>query len=178
MQCALAKHSYARLLEYARVQMQRDYASKKGRANTPIEVVADCVTFLSAAGVIAKILFPTSTRSRAKIRGPNLRRLLKVPDSLQLNSTLIRNAFEHIDDRIDEVIQKHSGQEIALLHVARPKPKSPIVMKHFDPDTVSLSFLGKSIALGTYYSEILLVEKLTQAALDHRPHDSVNLYSR
>jgi len=144
-QCALAKHAYSRLAEYARVQLDRDYDTKKARPLTPIEVIADCTVFLSAAGVIAKLLFPRKPSAAA--RAVALRRKLGIISLPHLNSTAVRNSFEHIDERLDRVVRDHKGQDVCQIHVARRQPQQAVVLKRFDPNSVSLCLLGDTLDL-------------------------------
>ena len=162
-QCALAKHAYSRLAEYTRVQLDRDYDVKKARPLTPIEVIADCTVFLSAAAVIAKLLFPRE--SSAGARALDLRTKLGVNSLPHLNSTAVRNSFEHIDERLDRIVRDHKGQEVCQIHVARQQPQQSVVLKRFDPNCLSLSFLGDTLDLRACHSELLELERLLKHAL-------------
>src|SRR5712692_10405021 len=66
----------------------------------------------ASAAVIGKILYARDAKNRADgarraERARNLRGLLGLADSSPLDSWSIRNAFEHIDERIDEWVKEN-----------------------------------------------------------------------
>ena len=105
-QYLLARYAYERLSEQARCEIERDFNSSKPRPKNPPELLADCSVFLSAAGVIAKILFPKEKNRTTVMRGARLRALLEFErgDLPTLASLDIQNSFEHINKELDHFL--------------------------------------------------------------------------
>jgi hypothetical protein len=163
-QYLLAKYAYERLSEQARCDINRDFNSRKPRSNGPIEVLAHCTVFLSAAGVIAKILFPNEKDPTSKKRGERLCSLLELPDLPTLKSVFVRNSFEHIDSRLDRFLEK-SPAKLVQYHLARHAPPEGVaVLKRFNPRDLSVSYLDDRLDLRACYSEIELVEERVSKA--------------
>ena len=73
------------------------------------ECFAEIQTVLVAAGIVCSILWPKplpsrtgAQRSASVRRGKRLRAALAVPDTSALNSRVLRNAVEHIDERFED----------------------------------------------------------------------------
>jgi hypothetical protein len=165
-QCQLARYAFERLREQARCDIERDFKSLKPRSNGPTEIFAHCTVFLSAAGVISKILFPTGKNRTRVTRGERLRALLEFErrDLPTLNTLGVRNAFEHIDRELDHFLES-SPAELVQYHLTRhAPPKGVAVLKRFDPRSLSLSYLDTRLDLRACYSEIELVEERVSKA--------------
>ena len=160
IQCQIADAAYRRLEEYARVQLTRDYFSAAPHPKTVVDFFSDCAVFLSAAGVISKIVFPRGRRptKTAVVRSRKLKDFLGVSDLPILRDLGLRNAFEHIDERLDEEIEKNPDGVFVQYHIARTAPPAGLILKRFDPKTKTLSYLGTALALDSCFSEIKQVE--------------------
>lgn len=169
MQCQMAGHAYERLSEQARCEIQRDFSSRKPRPLNTVELLADCTVFLSAAAVIAKILFSGADPKNGKaltskslktsaIRCERLRGLLGFQNLPTLRSLGVRNAFEHIDERLDRLLTQNTPVKLVQYHLTRHPPPDGLVLKRFDPQNISISYLDERLDLQACFSEIKLVE--------------------
>ncbi|MEJ1371518.1 MAG: hypothetical protein RPU34_12575 [Candidatus Sedimenticola sp. (ex Thyasira tokunagai)] len=155
IQSGIAKHSFQRLKEYARVQIDRDYNAKIDRPKTSIEVVCDCNLFLSSAAAISKLLFPSDRAAQtAKNRAMELRENIGVNDLTVLRSRNVRNSFEHTDERIDELLKTMGNADLCQIHIANKPPVSEFVLKRFNPATMEISFLNRQVDTQACIEEI------------------------
>src|SRR5207244_1291781 len=72
------------------------------------DIMIDCTAFLSAAAVISKMLFSGGRRNTKIVRRcERLRQLLGIRqhDLPLLRNLAIRNAFEHVDERLDSLLE-------------------------------------------------------------------------
>jgi hypothetical protein len=185
IQCQIAEHAFARLKEAGRVQLARDYSSPIPHPKSAIEVFADCSGFLSASGVVAKILYACADTKASKLkqnpvmavaakRSAALRELLTLEDLPSLRSLGVRNAFEHIDERLDRLLKEGPSERFVWLHLARDEPRSGLSLKRFNPNTLTLSYLDSELDLEKCHSEILHVrEKLKGAYGRVRTHSTL-----
>lgn len=162
IQCQIAMHIFDRLKEYARVQVELDSAAQKPRPLSVIEVLADCSAFLSACAVLAHCFFPTK-KGIATRRGKRLRELMNIENLPALRALDLRNSFAHIDERLDQLLEESPTDEIVQIHLARKPPTARLVLKRFNPTTITLSYLDKEADLALCASEI---RTILAAALD------------
>lgn len=73
--------------------------------NDRLEVWSSVQTILIAAGIVSRILWPSSKKYNP--RGKMLRQILKVDDVNILSDRRFRNHFEHYEDRIEEWFERH-----------------------------------------------------------------------
>jgi len=158
VQCALAKESYVHLSEYIDV-VGRNNARGKPLPYSPLQIVAHCVVFLAAAAAISKILFPS--KKGAESRGERLRSRLEVSDLPALRSRAVRNAYEHIDERIDALSSKQLQTNVSLIDMTTDRAGEPVVLKRLDPKRGTMEFLDQVLSIEDCYAEI----KQVQAAL-------------
>lgn len=177
IQCGLLKQAFKRLSAYAKFQTDISVSSNEPRPQTPLEVVGDCTIFLSAAGVISKLLFPRGTKTATQNRGRRLRELLEIADLPNLASSTVRNSFEHIDERLDRLLSSFKGGSICPISVARERPEQSIVLKRFDPNSLSILFLDDAVSLESCYAETLKLEATLPAAFDQLRQAHVALYN-
>lgn len=185
IQCQIAEYAFARLKEEGRVQVTRDYSSPHPYPETAIELFADCSAFLSASGIVAKILFASidtkaskhdhnSPRALAARRSTALRELLQLEDLPFLRSLCVRNSFEHIDERLDRLLKENPSQQYVWLHLSRDEPPAGLVLKRFNPNTLHLSYLDNELNLGGCYSDILRIRGQLNGAYDRvRTHQAL-----
>jgi hypothetical protein len=166
IQCKLARRAYSSLSAYARAEVDEDCDFKLSRTMGAIEVISECIVFLSAAKVIAKILFPgTSSPSKSKLRAAELRTKLCISELPNLSSLSVRNSFEHIDERLDGILRDYREHSICQVHVSLEEPASSLVLRRFDPRALTISFLGETLNLKPCNQEILELEQLIPKAI-------------
>lgn len=177
IQCQIAEHAFARLKEEGRVQVTRDYSSSRPHPRTSIELFSDCSAFLSASGIVAKILFASIDAKTSKLRqnpvlalaarrSTALRELLQLENLPSLRSLGVRNAFEHIDERLDRLLKESPSEQFVWLHLSRDEPPAGLVLKRFNPNTLNLSYLDNELNLEECHSEILQVREKLKGAYD------------
>ena len=133
----------------------------------PREIIIDCGTFLSAAGIFSKILFEGTRKALVKARCSKLRQLLDLGDCPLLRDLSVRNSFEHVDERIDEQFSPGIPQHYlveALSVDVKPPTEGTIVFKRFDPRTLTVSFGTHAISLSACKSEMSSVMEKTRCA--------------
>lgn len=184
IQCQIAELAFARLKEQARVHVERDYKSRRPHPETAIELFADCSAFLSASGIVAKILFTGMDVMRSKVqrnpvlavaarRSAALRELLNLADLPSLRSLGVRNAFEHIDERLDRLLRENPSGPFVWLHLTRDEPAHKNVLKRFNPKTLMLGYLDDELDLAACHLEIICIRERLNVSYDrvrkHKP---------
>ena len=99
--------------------------------------------FLVATAIVSKLLWggPSDAPKRA-----HLRECLGVSDDSPLRSQVLRNHFEHFDERIEK--WAHRGQGSADLVIGVPWQANPDEdWRYFDPSSRTLSFTGDKLDL-------------------------------
>lgn len=190
IQCQIAEHAFARLKEQARVDVERDFDSPHPHPQTAIELFADCSAFLSASGIIAKILFAgidTNAEKREKNlglkvaakRSAALRELLELEDLPSLRSLGVRNAFEHIDERLDRLLKDSPSERFVWVHLSRHEPAPGMVLKRFDPNRLKVSYLDDELDIAACNSEVVRIQERLKVSYDSvRKHQTLLAVAR
>lgn len=132
--------------------------------------------FLTAVANIAKHLWPgrrlrKDVREAFPDRGVELRASLGVPDESPLDSRMVRNHFEHADERLEEWWIDNPQHNIARRTIGDARQAISLgpgmemtFHSQFDPDRLTISFLGDEIELQPLADAISeLYERATQA---------------
>jgi len=176
-QCELAKSAYRRLVDYSRAEINKQQSAIFFDSDEAFKVVADCTLFLSATSMIAKLLFfrkskNADTSYRASVRASKLRTKIGIDEFPSLNSTTVRNHFEHADERLDKIIHDHPEEYICQFHISRELPEHPVVLRRFDPVSLSISFLGDTVDLQACMEKIekleILLTEAKKSSLDKK----------
>jgi hypothetical protein len=117
-------------------------------------------SFLTATAIISKLLWPArieraDTRSRwRRFRADRLRTELMASDTPALRDRQVRNAADHFDERIDDLIRDQrtpqSWTELADAEFAR----QPAPFRTIDPDTGEVLAGHDRMALGPVITEL------------------------
>jgi len=111
--------------------------------------------FLRATGNISKVFWPPRPREKelqaaTEKRGVTLRRILQIGEDSPLKSRVLRDHFEHYDERIDEWYRDEKGRGDLIdsnlwgrKHLAKRKG----YLRNFDPDEWTLFFVGDEVEL-------------------------------
>lgn len=136
-QCEFAKVSFERLKQAAPAWYTDATEEQFAEAVPPRDIMILCAAFLSAAGVISKILFAGRRRGKIVERCECLRQLLGINDLPTLRDLSVRNSFEHIDERLDQIFSSVADDNIRPYSPysvsERPLPPGILVLKRFDP---------------------------------------------
>jgi hypothetical protein len=181
IQCQIAKHAFTNVQAWSLFQLR--LASQRPGGY----LFADCAAFLSAAGVVAKMLYAGAGKSdtqlrdrpeklRAARRSAALRSLLKIAELPTLQQVAVRNSFEHIDERIDKLLRENPSRAFIAIHAAKGDPDNDaLVLKHFDPVAMTVSYLDDAMQIETCMEEILQVHKMLGPAFTRVREDAALL---
>lgn len=126
-------------------------------------------TFLSAIGVVQRLLFPGNGREHVSFSA--LRRLLGIDRLPAIESVGVRNSWEHLDERYDELLARFEVGWISQLHVHELRPSNDaIVFKRFNPRSHSIHFLDSTVMVGDCLRELTELKSgiaTAIASLDH-----------
>lgn len=64
------------------------------------------------------------------------------------------NSFAHIDERLDQLLEANATDEIVQIHLARTLPTAKLVLKRFNPSTLTLSYLDQEANLALCAEEV------------------------
>lgn len=71
-----------------------------------------------------------------------------------LRALEVRNSFAHIDERLDQLLEANATDEIVQIHLARTPPTAKLVLKRFNPSTLTLSYLDQEADLALCAEEV------------------------
>src|SRR5205814_202329 len=124
-QCQFAKECDRRLRDSAPDWYTNATSEKFAQAMPPRDIMINCTAFLSAAAVISKLLFAGHRRDKSIVRRcERLRKLLNINNSglPVLRNMAVRNRFEHVDERLDEVLPSFTKGSFSALSVHEKEP--------------------------------------------------------
>lgn len=157
LQCMIASYAYNRLKSYADFQFDKTIKNEN-RPKTPVEVFADCSTFLSAVGIIVKIIFNDGGRAKKELKETvrHRSRILQdlLPKLTSIKNLAERNSFEHIDERYDVEFQKNEDAEYVWFNISSQEQDDVITLKRFNPETMEISYLESSLNMKKCYEEV------------------------
>jgi hypothetical protein len=142
------------------------------RPSPPAEIIRSAHSFLTHAGIISRLLFigkrSGKAHARTLARCARMRDLLEVTACPALENLSMRNDYEHIDERLDELLlrmasgTKRSLEDIRVI----PGPSRPgtTTLRHYDYTTDTLTFLGSSYILDSIETEIDFVAERINGA--------------
>lgn len=163
-QCNFAKECDRWLLQAASGWCTRAPQEQFAERRAPRDIMIYCTAFLSAAGVVSKLLFPGRRRS-AIHRCKRLRELLDIGESELpvLRDLAVRNAFEHVDERLDMILPSFTQGSFAPVSVSEA-PSVDLILKHFDLRLLMISFASNKLSLVDCTAEISRVGSQIKAA--------------
>lgn len=167
-QCMLISRSFEYLCEAAIHWKNISNGIDDGRIYPPIEIVARCTVYLSGMTAIRNLLFENKRKKPIIInRCSALKGLLGHPNLPILSSTLVRNSWEHLDERLDNILPTNRGHPIEPIRIAPGKPDpNDLSIKRFDPNDISIWFLNQRISLPDCQLEIELISKRIDEAFN------------
>lgn len=126
---------------------------------------------LNAAANISKALWGTGGRLAAERQ--HLRASIGVSDSSPLRDVVMRNNFEHIDERLDRWWRESTHHNHADLNIG---PKAMIagmadidMFRAFDPATADITFWGQEFNVQAIVNEVQRILPLVSAEAQ-KPH--------
>lgn len=170
LNCQQIAKAELRLRDAAAHWVALDRGVDDGRSYPPIDVAADCTVCLASAAAIARSLFVGRRKGKgaAKIarRAASLMALLDEPAVPVLQSLSVRNSWEHMDERLDELLIQGAYRSVSEIHVAvtRPGPET-FVLRHFDPVSLQIGHGPDSLSLGALAAEARDLRERVKAAI-------------
>jgi hypothetical protein len=123
---------------------------------------------LVAAANVAKALWGSGGKRVAE--RADLRESLAVADTSVLKSSpILRNHFEHFDERIEEWEQKSTRHWFVdrnvgnMKNLISPQPDEVEVFRHYDPTTGELTFWGDSVVVRDLVAEAARILPIARA---------------
>lgn len=151
-----------------------------GQGCAPIDIVATCSVILSAVASIRRILFLGDRKGKkhtlTEKRCTALMELLGSPDLPCINSAEVRNAWDHMDERLDEFLKDWDGGSISSIHIASAPPNKSVALRRFDPANFSILFANKEISLSSCIEESKLLSERVDMTLKKLQSQSVSIY--
>ena len=151
-----------------------------GKKAPPIEIIATCISVLSAAAAIKRILHVCGRNDNRRVlkRCAAMRQLLDNPSIPNLERLAVRDSWEHSDERLDSVLKaRRRGVPVAEIHVSATPPSiDQITLRRFDPTSFAIHYLDDSIPLNAITSEAGLLESKMKDAFIRLRTDIVKLY--
>ncbi len=141
-----------------------------GKKMPPIAIVAQCTACLSSAASIRRLLF-LAGRSGKRLRVIEKRcaalmHILGNPAVPVICSVAVRNSWEHLDERLDDLLSTRGFKSYADIHVAAEPPAAgTIALRHFDPVRMEIRYgPTEAIALEPLVHEARKLETLIAKA--------------
>jgi hypothetical protein len=108
-----------------------------GKTMPPIAIVAQCTACLSSAASIRRLLFIAERRGKRlpviEKRCAALMDILGSPTIPVICSVAVRNSWEHLDERLDDLLSTRAFKSYADIHVAAEPPAvGTIALRRFD----------------------------------------------
>lgn len=181
LQCKLIARSAERLRESAQHWIALDKSIDDGKTAPPIDIVALCSVCLSAAASISRHLLVGDRKGKKAIRISKrcaaLMNLLGNPKLPVVSSITVRNSWEHLDERLDELLSSQSFKSYSEVHVAvKPPDAATFVLRHFDPLRMEIKYGPDAVSLEPLIAEAKELSRLVDAAFKHLHTGQCNVY--
>jgi hypothetical protein len=158
-----------------------DQCIDDGNTSPPIDIVGTCTICLSSIAAISRLLFVGDRKGKKTIKIPKrcsaLMSLLGNPSLIAVQKLSVRNSWEHLDERLDEVLSSptYNDNGYSEIHVSvKPPDQRTFVNRHFDPVNFEIKHGPDSVALQPLIEECLsLIDRVTNAykLLEHELHN-------
>lgn len=148
----------------------------------PIDIVLVCMSCLSSAASIQRLLNiggrtgPKAKRALARCEA--LMRFLGQPAIPTILSVEVRNSWEHMDERLDKLLENDWFTSVTPIHVSHKSPDpNTLVLRHFDPHYFEIKFANSAISLAELEKEISILEGCISAAYVKLNESNFDVYS-
>ena len=152
LNCKLIERTGGRLRKAADHWIAIDKGYDDGNVAQPIDIISMCSVCLSSSAAISKMLLlgnrKSCNKTRILKRCNELMALLGTPDLPVMRFLAVRNSWEHLDERLDAVLESKTLRSVSEIHVAVKQPDSAtLVLRHFDPVAFHIKYGCDSINL-------------------------------
>ena len=171
----------SRLHECAQHWNLLDQGIDDGKSEPPIEIVALCTVCLSAAASIHRTLFLGNRKGKKALRIQKrcaaLMYILDNPKLPVMNSIVVRNAWEHLDERLDDLLSTKSYNSYSPVRTtASPPNANSFALRHFDPKLLEIKHGTETICLQLLIEEARQLSNNVDNAFKRLKTESCNIY--
>jgi hypothetical protein len=155
LQCKLFQSAYAHLEDAADHWIQMSRGQDFDRKVPPLDILNWCTACLAAMSAIRHLLVTGRSDPVADERRRILREFLGSPQLQHVGSPVVRDSWEHLDERLDGLIPSLRTGSVSHVYVAATAPKSDqITLKRFDPVGFAIHFTDQVIPLKPAADEV------------------------
>jgi hypothetical protein len=176
-QCGLLERAGARLREYGEHWKLFAAGTDDGNDAPPIEIVATCITALSAAAAIKRTLFVGRRQKNLPVvrRCAALMNLLGNPALPTIGAVSVRNSWEHADERLDSMLANRTpGTPVSEIYISPDPPaSSEIALRRFDPVGFAIHYANDTMPLDEAIAEAQLASTRSDAAFKRLQNEIV-----
>ena len=148
----------------------------------PLDIILICVSCLSSAASIQRLLTigkrngPKAKKTLARCTA--LMGFLGQPALPTILSVKVRNSWEHMDERLDDILERDLFTSITRIHVSHKSPApDTLVLRHFDPHNFEIKFADAPISLADMENEIFILDNCISTAFKKLNNSNFNVYS-
>lgn len=166
IQCRLIEVYGAHLEDAADHWIKMERGEDFDRKVPPLDILAWCTVCLAAMAAIRRMLFAGGNSTVIDRRPAALQQLLSAPTLPSFTSATVRNAWEHLDERLDERIPLLTAGSLSHIHVAARDPSpGELALKRFDPRTLTIYFAEDGVPLRPAIEDAATLSHCLDAAM-------------
>lgn len=181
LNCKLIERTASQLRKAAEHWIALDRGIDDGNSAHPIDIISMCAVCLSSSAAISKMLLlgkrKDNKATRILKRCNRLMALLGAPDLPVMRSLAVRNSWEHLDERLDEMLESKTLHSVSEIHVAVKQPDTAtLVLRHFDPVAFQIKYGPDAINLMELIEEARDLSVRVDNAFKHLQTEKVDVY--
>ena len=181
LNCKLIARAADQLQEAAKHWIALDRGVDDGGTAPPIDIVLMCAVCLSSSAAIAKMLLVGERKgkksNRIAKRCTALMTLLGTPALTVTRSLAVRNSWEHLDERLDDVLESNTCRSVSEVHVAVKQPDpATLALRHFDPVAFHIKYGPDTVPLAALIDEAKDLSARVKKAFKHLHAAQVDIY--
>lgn len=155
LQCLLFQRAFVHLEDAADHWIKLARGEDFDRRVPPLDILNWCTACLSAMAAIRRLISSGQPNAVADYRRRILREFLGDPVLTHVCSAAVRNAWEHLDERMDRLIPQLTSGSVSHVYVAATPPgPGAVTLKRFDPVGFTIHFTDEGIPLRPAAREI------------------------
>lgn len=181
LNCKLIKRAASRLHEAAEHWKALDMGIDDGSTAAPLDIISMCAVCLSSSAAIAKMLLVGDRNGKKSVRIAKrcdaLMALLGTPTLHVIRSLTVRNSWEHLDERLDDVLESNTCRSVSEVHVSVKQPdQATLVLRHFDPVAFHIKYGPDTVPLAALIEEAAELSIRVDQAYKHLHATEVVVY--
>lgn len=181
LNCKLIERTASQLREAAEHWIALDKSIDDGKKAPPIDIISMCAVCLSSSAAIAKMLLKGDRKGKKAVRiakrCSGLMTLLDTPALPVMRSLVVRNSWEHLDERLDDVLDSKAFRSVSEIHVAVKQPHTTtIVLRHFDPVAFHIKYGPDTVPLTDLIEEARDLLVRVENAFTRLQTEKANIY--